>query len=488
VAKKIAHLDEEQRALHESWDDVVRVIVVVVMTSVVIWALCAALKTVVHRVGDHLLEYVAHDGGARGAGLLLAILLVAGLARAALHKFAGWRDVEHDGIDLALANYHVTYKDEVDNPQPRYARPAFGTALRKVAATCLTLAMGGSGGLEGPVVLIGESTGAGIARVLRARSEHELRTYQLSGIAAAVGTLLNAPFTAALFAIEVVYGDRIIYRKLAYALLAGTVTYVLNSKLLGYHPIFVAPAHAHTFSLGEYGASALVAVAVSAPLALGFGLTMRHTRALAERIPSVARGAIGGLGTGVVALGVAFAAGVDVRHTLGMGDYTLRELLSGAPEVSLSSWWLLLVAAIAKMVTTGFTVQSGGSAGMLIPSMFLGGVAGAMTLALLQRFGMLTGLDPSLFVVVGIASALVGMVGVPMASIALVLEVFGAAYGPPAIFACCVTYVLTLRLSVYEQQRKSPDPEADETGAADGDDGPIGDPPTQNEEGESPLG
>jgi hypothetical protein len=58
----------------------------------------------------------------------------------------------------------------------------------------------------------------------------------------------------------------------------------------------------------------------------------------------------------------------------------------------------------------------------------------------------------SLFIVVGVASALVGMVGVPMAAIALTLEVFGPAYGPPTILACGLTYVLTLRLSVYDRQ------------------------------------
>jgi CIC family chloride channel protein len=47
-----------------------------------------------------------------------------------------------------------------------------------------------------------------------------------------------------------------------------------------------------------------------------------------------------------------------------------------------------------------------------------------------------------------------------------VLEVFGAPYGPPAILACGVTYVLTLRLKVYSNQRLSPDPERDETGSA----------------------
>jgi len=114
--------------------------------------------------------------------------------------------------------------------------------------------------------------------------------------------------------------------------------------------------------------------------------------------------------------------------------------------------WLLLVIIVAKMLATAFTVQSGGSAGLLIPSMMLGGVAGAATGRTLQLVGLFEGADISVFIVVGVASALVGMVGVPMAAIALSLEVFGPQYGPPTILACGLTYVLTLRLTVYERQ------------------------------------
>jgi CIC family chloride channel protein len=95
--------------------------------------------------------------------------------------------------------------------------------------------------------------------------------------------------------------------------------------------------------------------------------------------------------------------------------------------------------------------------------MYLGGVSGALTGHVLNATGIAT-LDPALFAVVGIASALVAVVGVPLAAIALVLEVFGERYSPPAILACGVTYLLTLRLHIYKTQRMSPDPTADETG------------------------
>ena len=54
-----------------------------------------------------------------------------------------------------------------------------------------------------------------------------------------------------------------------------------------------------------------------------------------------------------------------------------------------------------------------------------------------------------------------------LAGFALVLEVFGPTYGPPAILACGVTYVLSLRLRIYKGQRMSADPDADETGGRD---------------------
>lgn len=462
MAKDLSRLDAEARALHESWDDVGRVVLIVALVATLIWALCTALKKSVMFVGHRLLSDVGSPPHLWPALFLLGALVLAGLIRGFLHRRPQWAEVERDGIDVALQNYHLTYQDDVDSPAPRYGMEAFRLAFRKSAATLLTLGTGGSGGLEGPVVLIGEAMGAGCSRVMGARSEHELRTYQLAGIAAAVTTLLNAPFTAALFAIEVVYGDRIIYRKLAYALLAGTLAYLWNQRFLGHpDPLFVAPPHGRAYSFEEYAVSAIVAVAISAPVALGFGLAMKHTRAIIDQGNPVLRGVIGGLGTGLVALGLAFGLGVDVRHTLGMGDYTLRELFAGQ---SVGPVWVLAVILLGRTLTTAFTVQSGGSAGLLIPSMFLGGVAGAATGGFLQWAGLWSGVDVHLFVVVGIASALVAMVGVPMAAIALVLEVFGPQYGPPAIFACGLTYVVTLRLSIYEQ-RKSPDPIADETGA-----------------------
>ncbi|WP_428268564.1 chloride channel protein [Haliangium sp.] len=464
MANLYKRLDKEQRALHDSWENIVRMMVVVVIMSTVVWALCSALRWVVHLGTDTLHHYLAaHEDALHAPLLLIGVLVVGGLAAGALMRLPGWQNTSGDGLDVALDNFHCTYEHEEDDPQPRFERPTFGLAARKAVTTAFTLGTGGSGGLEAPVVVAGEAMGAGWARVFRARTEAELRTYQLSGIAAAVATLLGTPFTAALFALEVAYGDRIIYRKFAYALLASMIAYVLNQRLLGAGPLFEAPPHSYVYSLAEYGITTLVAVAVSAPLAVGFGRLMGQTGTLVSRVDPLFRVGVGALGCGLVAVGLWKGLGIEPYHVLGMGEHTLTEILQPGAE---TVWWFFLAAILGKMLTTGFTISSGGSAGLLIPSMYLGGMSGALTASVLQATGLASAnMEPALFVVVGIASALVAVVGVPLAAIALVLEVFGPEYGPPAALACGLTYVLTLRIKVYGAQRSSPDPDADETGA-----------------------
>ncbi|MEQ9199543.1 MAG: hypothetical protein RLN80_06105, partial [Rhodospirillales bacterium] len=66
---------------------------------------------------------------------------------------------------------------------------------------------------------------------------------------------------------------------------------------------------------------------------------------------------------------------------------------------------------------------------------------------------------PALYVVAGLASALVAVVQVPLAAIAFVMEVFGATFGPPAIVSCVLTYMIAKRLRLYAEPKKRPSEE-----------------------------
>jgi CIC family chloride channel protein len=461
---RFSNIAPEDRVMHESWDKVARVMLFVTLFSAVVWTVCSFMRWLVHGAAHWLFHDTAGAFDWGTAGWLVGILTLGGLVRGLLFRRPGWEHVSGDGMNIALDHYHCTYDHLENDPQPRYDRPAFALASKKALGTVLTLGSGGSGGLEGPVVLISECICAGLARIAQVRSEAELRTYQLAGIAAGVCTLLLAPFTAALFAVEAMYGDRLIYRKFAYALLGAMTAYILNELFLGFEPIFVAAPQEQSYTLSEYGICALVAVAVSAPVALAFGTIVIQVESLVSKVHPILQGAAGGLIAGLVAVGLWGTVGLSPEHVLGMGEDTISALLSVDSEGALKLWWVLALALLGKMATTSATVRTGGSAGLLVPSMFLGGVAGATTAQLLALTGILGSESVPLFVVVGIASSLVAVVGVPLAAIALVLEVFGASFGPPAVLACGLTYVLTLRLTIYRSQRRSPDPSADETG------------------------
>jgi CIC family chloride channel protein len=150
---------------------------------------------------------------------------------------------------------------------------------------------------------------------------------------------------------------------------------------------------------------------------------------------------------GLVAAGLWLGLDIGPEHTLGMGEATIGQiLLRGSAGVGpIELWWGMALALCARALNTVLTIQSGGSAGMLVPTMVMGGVAGALTCTLLQPLIGLQ-LDPALFAVVGIASALVAVVGVPLSAMALVLEVFGKEFGPPSLLAVGVTYLITLKL------------------------------------------
>lgn len=305
-SEKKSHAELSERLVDaDLWFDILRKTLLVGLVTVTVWVGCSLMRWSVG-FGTERLFYSAEEYGATnpllGAGVILVVLLVAGIVRALLLLRPAWRDSEGDGIDKALVRIHDTYEGDGEDPSGRYAEPTFGYAVRKMIMTTLTIGSGGSGGLEAPGVYVGETVAAGWSKVFKRPSAEELRLYQLVGIAAAIGALLEAPFTAALFAAELVYAGRIIYRTLAYCLVAGVFAYELNHHLLGLGSLFESPEHSMTFIWQEYLLVVIVAVGFSAPAAIALGPVFRGAARVFDKLPLVARAVAGALFTGVVAI------------------------------------------------------------------------------------------------------------------------------------------------------------------------------------------
>jgi CIC family chloride channel protein len=84
--------------------------------------------------------------------------------------------------------------------------------------------------------MLGTSVASYLGDILRFDADQQ-KTLSLCGMSAALSTLLGTPFGAALFAVEVVYGNYILYKRFFYCLASSVTAYTLSSFLR------IQPAH-----------------------------------------------------------------------------------------------------------------------------------------------------------------------------------------------------------------------------------------------------
>lgn len=391
----------------------------------------------------------------RSLWIFLIIIIAGALVRSLLIQSKTWKTTEGDGATDSILYFLESYKI-FDQPiiKERYKRPCFTASIRRVIMTIITLGCGGSGGLEGPAIPIGEGIGSGISRTLKIINPDTLRALQMAGIAAAICTLLDAPFASAIFAAEVVFSERIIYRSFLYSIFAVIVSYSLNRHFTHDNTLFTITAHTQPYSLYEYLSVCFVAIFCSAPA--GFGLRWFFTKLQQSfnHLHITLRALLGALFTACIVLILWFILGIEPQHVIGTGEHTIANLLHQDGNPLLKIWWILFIIILAKTLTTGFTLMAGGSAGILFPAMVLGGTMGAGMYHLLLTLSFISTPNPDLFIVSGIASGLVAVIEAPLASIAFVIELFGASFAPPAMIAVAICHLLAHNLRIYSNKKR----------------------------------
>ena len=486
-----------------------------IVVGAVVWAVVYALKTAVHELGHASLHYLETIGPLYWTilavfGLLfIGALIVAGIARYAstvvhyrddeghIHELI---DVEGDGLERAISLYYTsepTFEQSIlgdEGVDVRWKMPTFSLAIRKFVATLATLGSGGSGGLEASVTLIGESLSAGLFKPRQtfdgrldrfwswwgSSDPDHLQTAQLSGIAAAVATLLGAPFTAAFFATEVMYRRRPIIEKLVYSLISALVAFFLNtianslisgsslahfetSTLFKVEEIVLPP-------LGNWRYYALLVI-MSVAIAI-VSIWFARLRAWVDHWfhhnqPNVwVRHLTGAAITGAIAIGVLIFIrvagsygwfGFD-SHTadhalslvLGTGESVINDALAGKVILAIA-----IIALVAKMFATLATIGSGGSAGLLVPSLFFG----TMIATIVAQIPVMLGypewsFSPLTLIAPAMTASLVAIVNVPLAAILFVVESFSGGYMVPAIIALLISNILAFNGGIYRTQRE----------------------------------
>jgi CIC family chloride channel protein len=379
--------------------------------------------------------------------LLVLIPAVGALLGSLLTRLAP--ECRGGGGDAAIEAFH--HDDGVIRRRVLWIKPL---------ASILTLGTGGSGGREGPTMLIGGALGSTVGRYLRVTAR-ERRVLMVAGIAAGISAVFRAPLGAALIAIEMLYRDDFESEALVPAVLASVVAYSVSISVFGQATLF---GHLQPFSFAPRHIPLYIALAVviSAAAALFVG-ALRAGQRLAKRIPVAAwlRPGIGGLALGVFALIIIHVAGPLLGRTdqglgvLGGGYGVAQVAITGADWLP-KGWQgveILVLLALAKIVATSFTIGSGGSAGDFAPALAVGAMlGGAFGLAAQLILGD-PSIQPGAFALVGMGTFYGGIANTPLAALVLVCEMAGSyELLVPLMLAEGVAFVALRRVSLYPAQ------------------------------------
>jgi CIC family chloride channel protein len=330
----------------------------------------------------------------------------------------------------------------------------------KMGASICTLGSGGSGGREGPTMLIGGAVGSVVGRLLAA-TPREQRVLVLAGVAAGISAVFRTPLGAALLAVEFVYRDDFEAEGLVPAILASVVAYAIVIALFGEATLFAVP-RSFPFVAAHLPLYAGLGVAVAAAAGAFRALLRASQRGFARAgLPGWARPALGGLATGIVAVGAILLLAPQVgpvarrMGVLGGGYGPAQAALTGAPGLP-AGWALvgfLLAVAATKALATALTIGSGGSAGDFAPSLVIGALVGG---ACGEAVLLLTGdprIQPAAFALVGMGAFYGGLAHVPLAALVLVAELAGS-YDllVPMMLAVAIALAALRRVTLYPAQ------------------------------------
>jgi CIC family chloride channel protein len=298
--------------------------------------------------------------------------------------------------------------DVIEAAALRDGRMSVRAGIGAAIVSASSLGVGASTGREGPVVHIGATIGAWLAKTL-GLSSRMTRTLLGCGVAAAVAASFNAPIAGVFFALEVVIGH---YGLGAFApVVLASVTGTIISRLhYGDFPAFVLPAQFSIESFWEFPAFAILGV-VSAIVAVAFMRATFGVEDLVKRlaIPQVLAPAIGGMLVGIIA--------IWFPQVLGVGYEATDQALRSAMPI-----WLLFVLIVVKLAATSISIGCGFGGGVFSPSLFLGAMTGG-------AFGYIAGLPfPELssgtgaYTLVGMGAVAGAVLGAPISTILIMFE------------------------------------------------------------------
>lgn len=417
------------------------------LSSVLIGISCSLAVIVLKTFAHSVFSFATYINGILKLSFINSILPIIGIV---LTVFVIKR-VLNGSIEKGTSQilYAVAKKASIIPKKQMYAQ---------IVTSSLTVGLGGSAGLESPIVITGAAFGSNFAQ--NYKLQYKDRTLLIGcGVAAGIAAAFNAPIAGVLFAIEVLLVDvsisaftPIMISAATGALVSAIVldeTILLSFKkqeafnfhnipfyvILGILTGFIAVYYARNFQKVEH---------YFAHLKMG-----AYKKAL--------------IGSSLLALLIfvfptLFGEGYESIKTLSESDpgQILDNTLFG--DFRNNQWVLLLFVGCTMMVkvfASGLTIGSGGNGGNFAPSLFLGSYLGFFFSKFVTMIG-LSKLPISNFTMVGMAGILSGLFHAPLTAIFLIAEITGGySLMIPLMIVSSISFAISKRFEKYSLDVKN---------------------------------
>ncbi|SNR29644.1 chloride channel protein [Flavobacterium sp. ov086] len=411
------------------------------LSSVLIGISCSLAVIVLKTFAHSVFSFATYINGILKLSFINSILPIIGIVLTVFVVKRVLNGTIEKGTSQIL--YAVAKKASIIPKKQMYAQ---------IVTSSLTVGLGGSAGLESPIVVTGAAFGSNFAQ--NYKLPYKDRTLLIGcGVAAGISAAFNAPIAGVLFAIEVLLVDvsisaftPIMISAATGALVSAIVldeTILLSFKkqeAFNYHNIpfyvllgiltgFIAVYYARNFQRVEH---------YFANLKMG-----AYKKAL--------------IGSSLLALLIfifptLFGEGYESIKTLSESDpgKILDNTLFG--DFRNNQWVLLLFVGCTMMVkvfASGLTIGSGGNGGNFAPSLFLGSYLGYFFSKFITLIG-LAKLPISNFTMVGMAGILSGLFHAPLTAIFLIAEITGGySLMIPLMIVSSISFAISKRFEKY---------------------------------------
>lgn len=322
----------------------------------------------------------------------------------------------------------------------------------QIVTSSLTVGLGGSAGLESPIVITGAAFGSNYAQ--NYKMQYKDRTLLIGcGVAAGIAAAFNAPIAGVLFAIEVLLVDVSIAAFTP--IMISAATGALVSAIVLDESILLSFKKQETFDYHNIPFYVILGV-LTGLTAIYYSRNFQRVEHYfsKQQINPYKKALIGSslLALLIFIFPTLFGEGYESIRTLSETDP--GKLLDNTlfADFRNNQWVLLLFVGATMMVkvfASGLTIGSGGNGGNFAPSLFLGSYLGYFFSKLVTLIG-LSKLPITNFTMVGMAGILSGLFHAPLTAIFLIAEITGG-YGLmiPLMIVSSISFAISKRYEKY---------------------------------------